>query len=105
MFRPFVLLFVVFAAVTAVNAQVATTVSGGVVDGTGAVVPGASVSLRLPGSETDLYAAITTSSGMYTLPRVNPGTYDLAIQAVGFQTVVVKDVPAELLMLRWSNSI
>ena len=39
-----------------------------------------------------MYAATTTSNGVYTLPSVNPGTYDLAIQAEGFHTVVVKDL-------------
>src|SRR5262245_21844710 len=89
MSRTCILLFAVFATVTLVNAQVATTVSGTVVDVTLAVVPQAKVSLRLPGSETDLYVATTTSSGGYTLPNVNPGTYDVAVDAEGFQKKVV----------------
>src|SRR5262245_35536398 len=89
MSRTCILLFTVFATVTLVNAQVATTVSGTVVDVTLAVVPQAKVSLGLPGSETELYVATTTSTGKYTLPSVNPGTYDLVVDAKGFQTKVV----------------
>jgi len=90
--RAWILLLAVFAGVRTGNAQVATVVSGAVVDMTGAAIPDATVGLRLPGSETSLYAGRTTSSGVYTLSIVNPGTYDLAIEAAGFQTVVVKNV-------------
>lgn len=92
MFRHWSLLVLSFFLVSELNAQVATTVSGRVTDSTGAVISGADVNLRLSGSDTQLYAATTTSSGAYTLVRVNPGSYELAISAPGFQTVVVKDI-------------
>ena len=80
---------------TAAIAQIATTVTGVVLDKTGAVLPDASVSLQLPGSSSAAYTTRTTSAGAYTLPSVNPGTYDLIIEAPGFQKVTVKavDVP------------
>src|SRR5215831_13198497 len=86
---------VIALVATAAMAQIATTVTGVVLDKTGAVVPEASVSLQLPGSGAAVYATRTTSAGTYTLPTVNPGIYDLVIEAAGFQKVTMKavDVP------------
>src|SRR6516165_2531174 len=92
MFRHWSLLVVLVSFATGLNAQVAATISGRVTDSSGAIVSGASANLRLSGSETPLYVATTTSSGAYTFVSVNPGSYDLAITASGFQAVVVKDV-------------
>src|SRR5262249_40604272 len=72
-------------AATAAMAQIATTVTGVVLDKSGAAVSEAGVSLQLPGSGTAVYTTRTTSAGTYTLPTVNPGLYDLVIEAAGFQ--------------------
>ena len=80
---------------TPAMAQIATTVTGVVLDKTGAAVPEASISLQLPGAASAAYTTKTTSAGTYTLPSVNPGMYDLIIESPGFQKVTVKgvDVP------------
>ena len=75
----------VFAVSTSLWGQVSANVSGSVVDPTGAAIPGASVVLRLPGSETALYSTSTASDGHYALQSVSPGTYDLFIDKTGFQ--------------------
>jgi hypothetical protein len=95
MARVLVCVLSIALAATAAMAQIATTVTGVVLDKTGAVVPEASVSLQLPGSSTAVYTTRTTSAGTYTLPAVNPGIYDLVIEAAGFQKVTMKavDVP------------
>ncbi len=46
-------------------AQVAGTVTGTVLDPSGARVPGAAVSLRAPGGGSDAFLALTTASGDY----------------------------------------
>lgn len=69
-----------------VNAQVAGRVSGAVVDGTGAGVPDATVSLELPGSGAAAYTTKTSAAGDFTLLTVNPLSYDLVVEAKGFIT-------------------
>lgn len=62
------------------------SVTGTVHDTSGAVVPGASVSI------TNTAMGVTTSTktnseGLYAFPYVQPGTYDLTASAPGFQMV------------------
>lgn len=75
------------------SAQTAATaeLSGTVKDPSGAVVPGASVSLgdRAKGIERN---ATTDDSGEYTVLSVPPGSYTLTVAAKGFATLVANDV-------------
>jgi hypothetical protein len=94
MTRVLVCVLSIALAATAAVAQIATTVTGVVLDKTGAVVTEARISLQLPGSSKAVYETRTTSAGMYTLPSVNPGIYDLVIEAAGFQKITANvDVP------------
>jgi hypothetical protein len=94
MTRVLVSVFSITLAATVALAQIATTVTGVVLDKSGAAVQEASVSLQLPGSSTAVYATRTTSAGTYTLPTVNPGVYDLVVEAAGFQKAAKSvDVP------------
>jgi len=67
-------------------AQVDTgTVSGIVTDSSGAVVPGASVTLIQ--QETNAHAMLSTNeTGFYSAPGLRPGWYDVAVTKQGFQT-------------------
>ncbi len=76
-------------------AQVAARVTGTVVDPSGAVIPGASIGLQLPGGGKDLYSASTTSVGGFTFTGVNPSTYLLVVQAKGFQKAQVTGVAVD----------
>jgi len=79
--------FAVLILSSSLLAQVAGRVTGTVVDTTGAAIPGANVGLKLAGSESSVYTTTTTASGDFNIPTVNPGTYDLVIEAKGFLTV------------------
>src|SRR5216683_6374423 len=60
---------------------------GTVTDNTGAVVPGAAVSLV--NTETQfVYKGVTTAEGGYYVPNLNPGSYRLTIEAQGFKRYV-----------------
>ncbi len=60
------------------------TVKGSVLDATGAVIPGANVTLTH--TETNIVRESNTSAvGIYEFPAVRLGTYTLAIEAVGFK--------------------
>jgi hypothetical protein len=62
-------------------------ITGTVRDGTGAVVPGVTVSVtgaNIAGAQT----TTTTASGIYRIGNLPPGTYDVTYELAGFQTVV-----------------
>ena len=67
-----------------VCAQVAGgTIQGTVHDQTGALVPGAQVSIKNVATGV-AYRAQTNSSGSYSAPNLTPGTYEITITAAGF---------------------
>ena len=71
-------------------AQVDTgTVSGTVTDSTGAVVAGASVTLR--SLQTDVKRTVdSAANGAYTATGLNTGTYEVTVTASGFQPFTAK---------------
>jgi hypothetical protein len=73
-------------------AQIATgDITGRVVDASGAVVPGATVTARSTGTGLTR-AATTTSDGDYTITQLPPGIYEITVEARGFSKVLLKDV-------------
>src|SRR5580658_4778398 len=76
-------LFLVFACVGAI-AQQNSEIDGTVTDQTGAAVPGAK--LVLTQTETGYaYNAVSNSTGGYSFPGLNVGTYTLKAAAKGFE--------------------
>lgn len=69
-------------------AQVTTgTILGAVSDSTGAVIPGANVTVR--NVETGITrTAITDEAGRYRVPQLGLGSYEISAEAAGFQTQV-----------------
>ncbi len=67
------------------------TLTGTVLDPTGAAVPGATVTVR--NTETGVRTSTTTTStGTYTLPHLEAGTYTLTVTADGFRTASRENV-------------
>ena len=67
--------------------QTATTSLRGVIkDPSGALVPGASVTLSDPATGTT-YHAVSDDSGFYIFPAVEPAHYSITVAAKGFATV------------------
>jgi outer membrane receptor protein involved in Fe transport len=71
------------------------SITGTVVDDTGAAIAGATVTAKDVDRGTSLVAT-TNESGVYNLPRVPVGTYVVSASAKGFQTAVRKDVTLTL---------
>src|SRR5437867_4572273 len=70
------------------------TVIGSVVDASGAVVPGAAVSIVQEG--TGLTAGTTTGAdGTFSLPQLPPGRYELTIELAGFRKFVDRGLVLE----------
>ncbi|MCC6365588.1 MAG: TonB-dependent receptor [Bryobacterales bacterium] len=73
-------------------AQVNTSsISGVVTDGTGSVVPGASV-IAIQADTRQERQTTTGANGEYVLPQLPPGRFEITAKAPGFQTTVVRDV-------------
>src|SRR5499427_4163096 len=86
----FVVLAVValFATSSLASAQQQTgEVYGKVTDGSGAVLPGVTVTLSAPTLLQPL-TAITSETGTYQFPRLEIGTYSVKFELAGFKTVV-----------------
>jgi hypothetical protein len=67
------------------EAQVTTgTIQGTVKDNTGAVVPGATVTVTETGKQTSS-TYTTDSEGGYTAPFLIPGTYEISVEMQGFR--------------------
>jgi hypothetical protein len=67
------------------------TITGTVKDGTGAVVPGASV--RLVQTATNALSQTSSNeAGQYTVPNLPPGSYEITVETQGFKKLVRKNI-------------
>ena len=82
----FVLFAVVGLAGPAHAQSFKATVVGTVVDSTGAVLPGATVSIAQEG--TGLTVTTTSADGTFSLTQLPPGRYDLTVELAGFRKFV-----------------
>ena len=68
------------------------SVVGSVEDGSGAALPGATVTLTNKGTGL-VQTTVTSDSGTYTFTNVQAGTYDVKVSLQGFKESVKADVP------------
>src|SRR5215470_11079024 len=73
-------------------AQVTGRISGSVVDQSGAVIPNAKIELILPGGARAILNTVSTNDGLFSLPGVPPGSYELAITAQGYKKRVMQEL-------------
>ena len=87
------LVFVTLVAMAASNTAFAqnATVTGTVVDTTGAVVAKANISVHNVNTNTDR-AAESSAEGNYTVAQLPPGVYNISVTKDGFKTVDVNAV-------------
>src|SRR5260370_30368330 len=85
-------LVALFAASALATAQQQTgEIFGKVTDGSGAVLPGVTVTLTAPNLLQPL-TAVTSETGTYQFPRLEIGTYTVKFDLAGFKTVVNHDI-------------
>ena len=71
--------------------KITATIRGTVTDTTGGVVPGANVTVR--GEDTGVTrSTVTNSSGVYSFPELQVGSYTVEVAISGFKTSVVKGI-------------
>src|SRR6266566_1685216 len=75
--------------------------TGTITDPSGAVVPGAKVTVTNTGTNIS-NTAITTSAGTYTITDLIPGTYKVRVEAPGFASGLLSDVHVDV--SRYTNA-
>jgi hypothetical protein len=89
-------LVLMISSLTSMSIGQATSVNGGSIQGTitdpsGAVVPNATV--KITGTETGSVKVLTTdSAGFYAVGPLNPGSYNVAVTASGFESLSITTV-------------
>ena len=68
-----------------------TTLSGVVADTSGAVVPGADVTVKNTAT-AETYSAVTGGNGAFSVASLVPGTYTVTVALQGFKTAVLNNV-------------
>lgn len=74
------------AAVTATAQEQTGTLQGKVVDSSGGVLPGATVTVSGPTIIGGSMVAVTGEAGVYRVPNIPIGTYKVTFELVGFGT-------------------
>ncbi len=88
-----------------VLAQSSASITGTVTDPSGAVVPGASVTLRDSLTSTT-YKTVTNSDGSYTFKEIKPGPgYQIQIEHEGFDKAVISGLYLNVNTTRTQNAV
>ena len=88
------LLFLFLAAVS-LRAQFSGRLGGAVLDGSGAPVAGATVSLVLPGGSKAVLSTKSVGDGSWKMIGVRPSDYDLTFKAAGFTKSTLRAIPVD----------
>src|SRR5262245_12438349 len=86
------LLLLVPGAVPVVFAQGVGALGGTVVDSSGAVLPGATVSLVNPGTIGGTQQTVSDERGAYLFTRLVPGRYNVRAELSGFRPMVQENI-------------
>src|SRR5262245_20877088 len=87
----FLAVFTTVASLSYGQGATSQTLSGTVVDTSGAVIPGADVSAKHAGSGI-VTGTVTNADGAFSLPSLAIGTYTVTVTLQGFKTVVINNV-------------
>ena len=87
----FLILWLCLVASTTFAQSTNATISGGVADAQGNLIPSAEVDIANDATGV-IYSAKTNNSGMYLVPILPPGHYHVQVSKAGFQTIIKADV-------------
>jgi hypothetical protein len=85
------ILAVLFVFLPVSHAQISGTITGSVVDSSGAVVPGATVTLTNQDSR-DRRVSVSNGEGYFSFASVVPGSYTVKVEFKGFKSFEQKDL-------------
>src|SRR4030095_4505941 len=87
----FMALMLSVAVTSAAGQTVGATMTGRVTDPSGAVIPGATVTITNTGTSA-ARSVLTGESGLFRSVNLQPGSYDIAVDLPGFSTAMRKGV-------------
>ena len=67
------------------------SITGAVRDSSGAVVPGAKITITNPTTNVNI-SAVSNDQGEYTVPSLSPGTYSVRVEKTGFRPAVTNGI-------------
>src|SRR5262249_29962800 len=76
-------------------AQTQGEITGVIRDTSGAVVPGATITVTNPATNFTR-TAVSNEAGVYNFPALQPGKYNLKVEMTGFRTVSRNDVELQV---------
>ena len=98
--RPGLILLLLAALCLPLEAQqFSGTLRGVVQDSTGAIVPGAEVSI-VEVATNDTHVIITGDSGTYVVPQLKPGNYRITVRKDGFKSPTFDEVKVDVGQIR-----
>jgi hypothetical protein len=68
-----------------------SSLSGSVADPTGAVIPGAQITIKNNATSAE-FRALTAGNGTFAIPALDAGTYTVTVSATGFKQAIINDV-------------
>src|SRR5262245_45887190 len=85
----------VLLVVLSTFAQTQAGISGVIHDATGAIIPGVTVTITNPGTNF-VRTAISNEAGVYNLPGLQPGRYNMKVELPGFRPITQNDVELQI---------
>ncbi|PYR85424.1 MAG: hypothetical protein DMG18_06150, partial [Acidobacteria bacterium] len=92
---PWSLLCILVLSVSPALAQTDGSISGVIRDASGAVIPGAMVTVTNPATN-QVRSAISNEAGVYNFPVLQPGKYNIKVELPGFRTITQNDVELQV---------
>src|SRR2546427_12735167 len=89
------LLCILVLSVSPALAQTDGSISGVIRDASGAVIPGAMVTVTNPATN-QVRSAISNEAGVYNFPVLQPGRYNMKVELPGFRTITQNDVELQV---------
>src|SRR5881296_3700656 len=89
------LLCILALSVSPAPAQTDGSISGVIRDASGAVIPGAMVTVTNPATN-QVRSAISNEAGVYNFPVLQPGKYNIKVELPGFRTITQNDVELQI---------
>src|SRR6266699_3761138 len=89
------LLCILVLSVSPALAQADGSISGVIRDASGAVIPGAMVTVTNPATN-QVRSAISNEAGVYNFPVLQPGKYDIKVELPGFRTITQNGVELQV---------
>lgn len=68
-----------------------SSLSGAVTDPTGAIVPGASISVKSTATGAE-FKTVTAGNGTFAIPALAAGSYNLTVTAAGFKQAILQEI-------------